>query len=171
MTLIAVAALAVPVSASAAVSPADYKNASKFCKALRADMGPTLFKQAFGTDKNRSNAHGKCVSRQAKIADEDHSDAVKVCRAERQANEAAFRDRYGTNKNGSNAFGKCVSQKEDEAEAEHQDAIVSASKQCRTERASNPEEFRDHYGTNRHKRNAFGKCVSKHAREIEQQND
>ena len=37
----------------------------------------------------------------------------------------------------------------------------SASKQCRTERsAMGIEVFRQTYGTNHNKRNAFGKCVS-----------
>ena len=50
MILIAVAVLALPASASATVSPTDYKNAAKFCKALRADMGAEAFNQAFGTN-------------------------------------------------------------------------------------------------------------------------
>jgi hypothetical protein len=169
MTLLAVAALAVPVSASAVVSQTDYKNASQFCKALRADMTTALFKQTYGTNKNRSNAHGKCVSKYARVADENHSDAVKACRSERAADEAAFIAKYGTNKNGRNAFGKCVSAQEDQAEEQDHDAILSAAKQCRDERAADATAFRDKYGTNRNKRNAFGKCVSKHARENEQQ--
>ena len=171
MTLLAVVALAVPVSASAVISQTDYKNAAKFCKALRADteLGTVAFKQTYGTNKNRSNAFGKCVSKYARTADENHSDAVKACKAERDADQAAFTAKYGTNKNGHNALGKCVSQKEDQAESEDHDAIVSAAKQCRDERAQDAAAFRDRYGTNHNKRNAFGKCVSKHAREIEQQ--
>lgn len=61
--LVAVAALTIPAAASAAVSPADYKNAAKFCKALRAEMGADAFKQAYGTNKNKRNAFGKCVSK------------------------------------------------------------------------------------------------------------
>jgi hypothetical protein len=170
MTLLAVAALAVPVSATAVISPSDYKNASQFCKALRADMGTVAFKQAYGTNKNRSNAFGKCVSKSVSVVDENHSQAVKDCKAERDADPAAFAAKYGTNKNGKNAFGKCVSKQEDQAESQDQNAIVSASKQCRNERAQDPAAFREKYGTNRNKRNAFGKCVSKHAKEIEHGN-
>jgi hypothetical protein len=169
MILLAVVALAVPVSASAVISQTDYKNAAKFCKALRDDMGTVPFKQAYGTNKNRSNAFGKCVSKSAKTVDENHSDAVKACRTERDADPAAFATKYGTNKNGKNAFGKCVSKQEDQAESQDQEAIVDASKQCRDERAHDPAAFRDKYGTNHNKRNAFGKCVSKRAHEIEQQ--
>jgi len=81
----ALAALSVPAVSSAAVSQTDFKNAAKFCKALRADMGASTFKQTFGTNKNKSNAHGKCVSKHARTMDDVHSDAVKNCRAERDA--------------------------------------------------------------------------------------
>src|SRR5438093_5967790 len=89
------AMLGVGASASAALSPTDYKNASKFCKALEADvadggMGETLFKQTYGTNHNRSNAHGKCVSKNAHTVDDVHASAVSQCRTERDAGEAAF---------------------------------------------------------------------------------
>jgi hypothetical protein len=42
----------------------------------------------------------------------------------------------------------------------------TASKKCKAERASLGEKaFADKYGTNANKRNAFGKCVSKHAKD------
>jgi hypothetical protein len=149
---LAVAALAVPMSASAVVNPTDYKNASKFCKALRADMGTDVFKQTYGTNKNRSNAFGKCVSKNARTEDEIHSTAVKECKAA-----------------GEKPLGKCVSAKQKAAEAEQQDTIVSAAKSCRTERSQDPAAFREKYGTNHNKRNAFGKCVSKLVNENEQE--
>jgi opacity protein-like surface antigen len=170
MTLLAVAALAVPVSAAAVVSPNDSKNAAQFCKALRTDMGTTAFKQAYGTNKNRSNAFGKCVSKSVSTLDQNQSQAVRDCKTERDADPAAFAVKYGTNKNGKNAFGKCVSQNKDQATSQDHNAIVSASKQCRSERAQDPAAFREKYGTNHNKRNAFGKCVSKHAKEIQQGN-
>jgi hypothetical protein len=37
--------------------------------------------------------------------------AARECKAERDADPAAFREKYGTNHNGRNAFGKCVSSK------------------------------------------------------------
>jgi hypothetical protein len=171
IALTAVLALAVPLAATASVSQTDVKNAAKFCKALRADMpgGATAFKLAYGTNHNHSNAFGKCVSKYAKVEDQNHSNAAKQCKAERDANEADFVAKYGTNKNGTNAFGKCVSQKEDQAEEQDHDAIVNAAKQCRAERAKDPGAFRDNYGTNHNKSNAFGKCVSKLAREHDSQ--
>jgi hypothetical protein len=166
MALAAVVALAVPLTATAAVSQTDVNNAAKFCKALRVDMKAGPFKLAYGTNQDRSNAYGKCVSKFAKVEDQNHTNAAKECKAEKALNEADFIAKYGGKRN---AFGKCVSQKEDQAEEQDHDAIVNASKQCRAERAKNAADFRDKYGTNRNKRNAFGKCVSKLAREHESQ--
>ena len=110
---VALAALAVPAVSPAAVSQTDFKNAAKFCKALRADMGVTTFKQTFGTNKNKSNAYGKCVSAKASAAAKTRIDtfvsAAKQCKSERAADAPGFRAKYGTNSNKSNAFGKCVS--------------------------------------------------------------
>lgn len=163
-----VTALAVPAAASAALSPTDYKNASKFCKALAADvadggMGETAFKQTYGTNHNRSNAHGKCVSKSAHTVDDVHASAVSQCRSERDADETAFTQKYGTGKKGKNALGRCVSKKSKQLSEQKQEDIVDAAKSCRSERSADPDAFRDKYGTNHNKRNAFGKCVSHEA--------
>ncbi len=65
MTGALVTALAVPAGAGAQEppSPADFKNAAKYCKALRAASGDANFKAMFG---GKSNAYGKCVSTTAK---------------------------------------------------------------------------------------------------------
>jgi hypothetical protein len=162
---LALAALAVPAASPAAVSQTDYKNAAKFCKALRADMGLTTFKQTFGTNKKKSNAYGKCVSKHARTLDEVHSNAVKKCKAEREADPAAFATKYGTNKNGKNALGKCVSQAERELKAAVAEEIENAAKQCKAERKADESAFAAKYGTNENRRNAFGKCVSRTVRE------
>jgi SOS response regulatory protein OraA/RecX len=167
---VALAALAVPAASPAAVSQTDFKNAAKFCKALRADMGATTFKQTFGTNKNKSNAYGKCVSKHARTVDEVHSDAVKQCKAERTANPTEFAAKYGSNKNGKNALGKCVSQAERELKAVAADEIENAAKQCKAERKADAAAFASKYGTNKNKRNAFGKCVSKTVRANETEN-
>ena len=162
---VALAALAVPAVSSAAVSQTDFKNAAKFCKALRADMGATTFKQTYGTNKNKSNAYGKCVSKHARTVDEIDSDAVKNCRAEREADPVAFANKYGTGKNRKNAFGKCLSQARSELKAEAADDIENAAKECKAERKADRAAFASKYGTNANKRNAFGKCVSRTVRE------
>jgi hypothetical protein len=157
--LVAVMALAaVPGAASAAVSPADYKNAAKFCKALRADMGAEPFKQAYGTNKNKRNAFGKCVSKQAHAIDRLHAQAVKECKAA-ATQSVSPQDTPGKGDD-KRALRECVKQKLRELKAEHRKAIVNAAKQCKTERTADPVAFRDKYGTNETKSNAFGKCVS-----------
>jgi hypothetical protein len=103
------------------------------------------------------------------------SAAEKACRAERgttAASIAAFNEEYGTNKNKKNAFGKCVSSKskgeDDEDEADGGENKMNASKKCKAERgttAASMTAFNDRYGTNKNRKNAFGKCVSKHATE------
>jgi hypothetical protein len=160
-----VTALAVPAAASAALSPTDYKNASKFCKALEADvadggLGEALFKQTYGTNHNDSNAHGKCVSKNAHTVDDVHASAVSQCRSERDADEAAFTEKYGTGKKGKNALRRCVSKKSKQLSEQKQEDIVEAAKSCRSERSAGRGAFGDRYGTNHNNRNAFGKCVS-----------
>jgi hypothetical protein len=176
-------ALAMPAGAVAEEqpSPADFKNASKYCKALKKSAGAENFKAMFGGKKN---AHGKCVSKTAKknAAEDEQQEkeakqnASKECRTEREADPAAFGEKYGSNKNGKNAFGKCVSQKakENKAEADAKDkaedkAKINAAKKCKAARKDDGDAFAEKYGK---KRNAFGKCVSQTARgggETEQQ--
>jgi hypothetical protein len=159
------AVLAFPVVASGALSPTDFKNASEFCKALKAEMNtpatPHAFQDTYGTNKNKHNAHGKCVSKNVHAVDEQHSNAAKDCKAERALDPAAFENKYGTNKNKKNAFGNCVSQKAKEAATALQEQIVNAATTCRDERKADPDAFRTKYGTNHNKKNAFGKCVSR----------
>ena len=163
--LVAVAALTVPSVASAAVSPADYKNAAKFCKALRAEMGPDAFKQTFGTNKNKRNAFGKCVSKEARKLDNLHAQAVKQCKAATQSVPPADTPGKGDDKR---SLRDCVKQTLRELKTAHADAIENAAKQCKTERTADPVAFRDKYGTNENKSNAFGKCVSTTVRQNEE---
>ena len=135
-------------------------------------MGAKTFAATYGTNKNGRNAFGKCVSHRTRQNQSDQanaqSNASKQCRAERQADPAAFKAKYGTNKNGHNAFGKCVSatarQDADSQEAQQTQAESNAAKQCRTEQRSDPAAFKSKYGTNHNGRNAFGKCVSSKAK-------
>jgi len=100
--------------------------------------------------------------------------AEKACKAERgtaAASMTAFEAKYGTNKNKKNAFGKCVSSKskgENDDEADEDKNEANASKKCKAERgttAATIAAFEMKYGTNKNKRNAHGKCVSKHAKQ------
>jgi hypothetical protein len=106
------------------------------------------------------------------------SQAQKQCRQERASmGEATFDKTYGTNKNGKNAFGKCVSHRSSQDQSAQQSSQTSAEKTCRSEQndsnfssSHNGETFDQFYGSgNAH--NAFGKCVSSHARSSSQQSE
>ena len=174
--LAAVAALAVPALALAD-EPSDQnkQNAAKECKALREASGKENFRSMFGGGKN---AYGKCVSQHAKKDQKQEekakANASKECDAEQAQDPEAFKTKYGTGKDGKNAHGRCVSQKakENKAEADQTDKNdAKAAKQCRSEKAEDPDAFKEKYGTNKNKRNAFGKCVSQQSRELDEQGD
>jgi hypothetical protein len=100
---------------------AAHRNAARDCRDERS-ADAAAFQEKYGTNGNKKNAFGKCVSQKAKAqreeqdkADaqeaEDQTNAAKECDAERSTDRQAFEDKYGTNHNKKNAFGKCVSQK------------------------------------------------------------
>ena len=109
--------LVVAFAASAALAadpvPTDFKNAAKYCKAVRESKGVEAFQTAYGTNKNKKNAFGKCVSStnkaKAKAAnkdDEKADDAAEAkatvdCKKQQAADAAKFAKDY---KN----FGQCV---------------------------------------------------------------
>ena len=157
--------VAVPTAiALADTSPADLSAAQTQCAAQRTSMGAPAFRLLYGTNANRSNAFGKCVSRLASQNAQNRTNASAQCRDERTADPAAFKAKYGTGHNGSNAFGNCVSTKAKAAAAAQQQATINAAKTCLAERNANPAAFKAKYGTNASKSNAFGKCVSAHTK-------
>ena len=190
---ISIAAAAPATAAAATPSPTDYKNAAKFCKAWKASSGSAeAFRSAVDavtTAKvTTKNAYGKCVSFYAKQrANEDaqqekaaKANAAKQCKAERDDPGFAaahggktFEQQYGTNKNGNNAYGKCVSGKaeQNKAEADKEDRAqdqdqLNAAKTCKKAKNDDPGKFAADYGSGR---NAYGKCVSKTARQNAEQ--
>jgi hypothetical protein len=110
---------------STTTTPSPKQTAQKLCRAERGTTAETkaAFAQKYGTNKNKKNAFGKCVSKttaaqrkQHDTATEDAAEisAAKACATERgttDATQTAFAAKYGTNTNKNNAFGKCVSQK------------------------------------------------------------
>ena len=159
-------AVAVSLSASSALAAGEpaAPNASQVCKSLRSQMGTQAFKSAYGTNKNKKNAHGKCVSAQTKALSGQTKGVTNACKAEQAADAAAFEQKYGTNKNKNNAYGKCVSSQASAGTKAHVTSIVNAAKLCKAERKADPAAFTAKYGTNKNKNNAFGKCVSKTAK-------
>jgi hypothetical protein len=101
--------LAAPAALAADPTPADFKNAAKYCKALRQSKGVEAFGAQYGTNANKKNAYGKCVSKTAKAkaeAREDAEDAAEAkasaaCKKQRSDDAAKFAQTY---KN----LGQCV---------------------------------------------------------------
>ena len=127
-----------------------------------------LVPAAARADKPAPGAH-QHPAHPAKPAASTHQNASQMCRAERGTTDAtreAFRTKYGTNHNGANAFGKCVSAQAKALrpmDSGEEQAHVNAAKACDTERGTTADSrsaFADKYGTGRHNRNAFGRCVS-----------
>jgi len=159
------ALLALPAAAFAQEAP-EPKSASQLCQKQKKAINNTAFKLLHGTNANKTNAFGKCVSKQNAKSAENGKNAAKTCADERKTlGEQAFRDKYGKNGNKANAFGKCVSMKAQAETAAEQAATIKAAKTCKAERkAMGDAAFKAKHGTGSTKANAFGKCVSKLAR-------
>lgn len=141
-------------------------------------MGVKAFKALYGDNAPKyQHAMRNCQRQHGKSAGNVVNNAAQQCRDE-QANwdpnahgGLTFDQFYGTNVNGRNSFGKCVSSKVQSTEAQQEENLQNAAQQCRAER-SDPnfaadhggKSFTDFYGTNRNKKNAFGKCVSQKAK-------
>jgi hypothetical protein len=192
----AIVALAIPaVAAADKPTQTDRKNAAQECRFERGTTPATrmAFRAKYGRNANGRNAFGKCVSSLAREEAEEREDArtnaAQECKAEQAMSDEDFKavpehenktfeEFYGTNENLQNAFGKCVSTKAkakkeemDEQDQEDAEDRKEAAKACLAERTDDIDAFRQTYGTNRNKRNAFGKCVSEKVREAKQQED
>jgi len=113
LVAVLVAAVVVPSALAADPNPADFKNAAKYCKAVRESKGVEAFQTQYGTNPNKKNAFGKCVSSTAKAKAGKREDAKKdddgvgsnpaaACKKLQSADAAKFAQDY---KN----FGQCVS--------------------------------------------------------------
>ena len=147
-------------------------NAAQLCRAQRNAMGTRDFGLLYGTGKKHANAFGRCVSRMERASQADEQNAAEQCKAE-QADPTfpvshggkTFADFYGRNADKSDAFGNCVSTKAKAAASERQQATLNAAQTCKGERAANASAFRTKYGQNADKSDAFGRCVSQHAKD------
>ena len=165
---LAVAAI-IPVTAFADASPSDKLNGARACQALKASLGEATFKSTYGTNADKSNAFGKCVSKWTQAEQQNRLESAAACKAEQADTTFAaahggktFAQFYGTGKNGVNALNKCVASKRAAASAEDKQAVVNAARSCKAERKTmGTSAFAGKYGTNADKSNAFGKCVSK----------
>src|SRR5687768_3265065 len=114
----AVAAI-LPVAALAdPASPSDKANGARSCQALKTSMGEATFKATYGTNADKSNAFGKCVSKWTQAEHQNRHAAATACKAEQvDAGFAAahegktFAQFYGAGKQGANALNRCVQSK------------------------------------------------------------
>jgi hypothetical protein len=158
--VVALAALLAPMAALADnPAPTPAKTANQLCAAEKASNADA-FKQTYGTNKNKANAWGKCVSGKNKAAHAAVQNAAQGCAAEQSADAAAFATKYGTNGKSKgadkNAMGKCVSSKVHTAVATDAQNFTKAAKACKAAKA-NAAAFATAWGS---KANAFGKCVA-----------
>ena len=162
--------LLIPTGATAKPDKSEREAAKAQCQAERGKMEAT--RDAF---RAKYDGFADCMGKKAADEEAENEKAARnasqECRAERDADEAAFNETYGTNKNGKNAFGKCVSGKASEkkaamdaADAQEIAETKNAAKACAAERAEDEAAFKGEYGTNRNGKNAFGKCVSRKTR-------
>ncbi|HEX3278110.1 MAG TPA: hypothetical protein VHR40_06285 [Thermoleophilaceae bacterium] len=113
----------------------------------------------------------------AAVAKPDASDkraAIAQCKAERgksKATHRAFKAKY-------HSFSRCIHQNAVEEHAQKRAALKNAAKECKAERsdadfpaAHDGKSFQEFYGTGKHGRNAYGKCVSSKARAFKRQQD
>lgn len=135
-------------------------NPARTCRALRAQLTPSVFDQTYGKNANDRNAFGKCVSMTAKSQAHNEVSASSTCKAAQSDPNFAsthggqtFSQTYGTNSDQSNAFGKCVSSTATAASIAQQHAIVAAAIACKADRKSDPTAFKAKYKT-------FGRCVA-----------
>ncbi len=167
LVLSVLVAIAVTASAALAAPPGQSKSPAQLCKSELATLGAANFRSLYAPGSSGANAMGKCVSKHARAAAANRSNAAKSCRAELAMPEAAFRaahggmsfaEFYGKNHNDKNAFGKCVSSKAHAANAQQEAATMKAAKACKAERATDRAAFTAKYGGKA--ASAFGKCVS-----------
>src|SRR4051812_12302488 len=169
ITLVAGLALILVVPAASVAKPtpdrADKRAAKSECNMFRGHSGIT--REAFLTKYDSFKACVKARARdEAKEEKSAHSNAAKECKAE---------GLHGRE------YGKCVSDKakakQKKADAEdQQDAtdFKNAAKECDSLRGDTDESreaFKNDWGTNANKSNAFGKCVSKKAQENQDENE
>ena len=161
--ILPVAALADPASAS------DKANGASACVALRTTLTEATFNAAYGTNADKSNAFGKCVSAWTQTVHQKRHAAETACKAEQADATFAtthggktFAQYYGGGKSAVSALNRCIKSKLAAATAAEKQDVVNAARTCKAERKSiGDAAFKTKYGTNADKSNAFGKCVSK----------
>lgn len=144
--------------------PESAKNiAAQQCAALK-QADKAAFRSLYGPRRSMRN----CIKAETGEATSTLKNAAKECKAAQAADPVLFEETYGDDDpytTTPNAYGKCVSSK---AGAKHDDEVAefkNAAKECKAERAADPEGFKATYGSVKSGgRNALGKCVSANVR-------
>jgi hypothetical protein len=171
---VGVAAIGASLALADNSTPNPNQVAAHQCTTELHAMGVKSFKALYGDNAPKyQHAMRNCERQHGKSAANTVNNAAQQCKAEQaDATFAAshggmtFDQFYGSNANDKNSFGKCVSSKVQSTEAQQDEKVQNAAQQCRAERSPDPDAFRDKYGTNKNKKNAFGKCVSQKAKAL-----
>jgi len=167
---------AVPVSATAKHRgpSVPVKNAAKYCKAQRSQMGATAFQANYGGKKN---AFGKCVKKRVHDLNALRRAAIQQCKQElagaqgsRWRNDTTAGDGPGDGPahgpgdgpgktSPGRAFKKCVNDKTHQSDQDNQDALIAAVRTCLAAHDADPAAFNEQYGVDGTAREAFGHCV------------
>lgn len=147
--------------------PATAKDqAAKQCAALKkAD------KAAFNSLYGPKHAMRNCIKGESGETQGELKNAAKECKAAQAADPVLFEETYGDDDpytTTANAYGKCVSSKAQAEDAGDTEDFQNAAKECKAERAADPEGFKATYGSAKSKgKNALGKCVSQKVKAAE----
>jgi hypothetical protein len=162
IALVALAVFAaVPASAAAKHQKPAVKNAAKYCKAQRAEMGADAFRAAYD---GKRNAFGKCVKKRVHDLNALRREAIRQCKAElgvqshRLRHEGGPGERPGANAPG-RAFRKCVFDKTNQQDQSDQEDFISAVRTCLAEHDADPAAFNDEYSDDGNAKEAFVHCV------------
>lgn len=126
--------------------PAGLLNPAQACKALRAQVGATNFVNMWGTNANKRNAFGKCVSHMAKLQSQAVASAQNACKVKGK--------KGGEHK-------ACVAANAKAQFNSKRSALTAAVTTCAAEKNANRSVFLTKYGKG-NKRNAqaaFAACV------------
>jgi hypothetical protein len=136
------------VRASVAAEVSATPNPARTCAAARTAMGTDAFKRLYGTNANKSNAFGKCVSKTARAQTTNEVNAAVTCRTDAAVTSPTAAP---------NAFGKCVASTTQASSTSQQQATVNAAHACEAELTASLSTFKSTYKT-------FGACVSAKAK-------
>jgi len=104
--------------------PTSGLNPAQACKKLRSDLGVEAFRMAYGTNGNKKNAFGKCVSKMARMK----NDAARTAAVERigdSADRCTERAESDRGKGHGNGKGRGKAKGKDKVEGKHHEKSLA----------------------------------------------